>query len=120
MSAMEAYKAVGYKGNARSHAWEIVANRGVREAIDEKLAQFTKSVADNIKQSTQEAFEKQLHLMRSAENEFVQLNASKEILDRGGLKTPDNIILGGQEDNPVSVVVISPAGQKTEIDDKPE
>ena len=56
---------------------------------------FVKSVRDKIKQSTEEAFEKQLSLMRSAEHDFVQLNASKEILDRAGLKPPDKVDIGG-------------------------
>lgn len=35
-------------------------------------------------------------------------------------KPTENVNLGGQVDNPLSVVLISPAGKRVEIDDEPE
>jgi N-methylhydantoinase A/oxoprolinase/acetone carboxylase beta subunit len=112
MSAAEAYRRSGFESkveNCRQNAFQLITKSYIREAIDEKLNEFTKSVADKIKQSTDEAFEKQLSLMRSADNEFVQLNASKDILDRGGLKPGDNVR-----------VVADVTNKNIDIDNKPK
>ena len=91
MSQMEAYKRAGYKGNARGHAWNIVDNSGIRQAIDEKLTKITKSVEDAIKQTAMQAFETEKDLMLTAENEFARIKASQDILDRAGLKPMDKL-----------------------------
>jgi hypothetical protein len=95
MSAKDAYLKAGYKTSKLDYAYrnasEILRNPDIRQAIDEQLDDFTKNVADKIKQSTEEAFEKLLSLMRGAENEFVQFNVGKDILDRAGLKPTDKL-----------------------------
>ncbi len=98
MTAMEAYRQAGYTGDAHKNSWLIKANQGVSEAIEKKLDAFIIEAEHLRKQTLLEARQKQISLMRSAENEFVQLNATKEILGDS-----QKIDLGGQSKNPVKI-----------------
>lgn len=112
MSKVEAYKKAKYKGNPYKNAWEIAENPVISKAIDERLNTYAKESEDIRRGAMIEAREKQIYLMRSAENEFVQLNATKEIL-----ADTQKINIGGQKGNPLGITIISPAGDKIEIDD---
>ena len=98
MSKAEAYKKAKYKGNPYKNSWEIAENPVIKEAIEKKLINFINEAEDLRKQAIIEARQKQITLMRSAESEQVQLNASKEII-----ADAQKINLGGQIDNELIV-----------------
>lgn len=94
MSATEAYRRAGFDSseeNCRFHASQLITKSHIREAIDNKMNEFVKSVEDAIKQTAMQAFETEKNLMLTAENEFVRHNASKDILDRAGLKPTEKV-----------------------------
>lgn len=101
MSATQAYLKAGYEGKIENSRWlasQILTNPHIRGAIDERLGNFVKEAEDLRKQAIIEARQKQIALMRSAESEQIQLNASKEII-----ADAQKINLGGQVDNELIV-----------------
>jgi hypothetical protein len=78
MTQIEAYRQVGYKGDPYKEAWKVAGR--CRDAIQERLNEFVREAEDIRKQAIIEARQTQVNLMRTAENDQVRLNASKEIV----------------------------------------
>jgi len=116
-SAMEAYRLAGYTGDPHKQAWQIKANQGVQEAIDEKLNAFVKNVDDMIKQSAEDAFNNEIHLMATAESEMVRLRASQDVLDRAGLKATDKF--DGKIRHEGGIPYIDASGKQIDNDESP-
>lgn len=115
--ATEAYIKAGYKGDPQKNAWIIQENSGVREAIDEKLNVFINNVDDKIKQSANDALDKALLLMTTAESEMVRLRASQDILDRAGLKALDRFT--GKLEHRGEIALIDGSGNISTDDESP-
>jgi len=116
-SAMEAYRLAGYTGDPHKQAWQIKANQGVQEAIDEKLNAFVKNVDDMIKQSAEDAFNNEIHLMTTAESEMVRLRASQDVLDRAGLKVTDKLDANIKQSG--EIMLIDASGKISQDDESP-
>ena len=79
----EAAKLAGYKGNsARVTAHRMLQNPKVQEYYMNQL-RYKIAMGGNV------ALHKLEHLSANAKSEYVQLEASKDILDRAGFKAPD-------------------------------
>ena len=92
VSATEAYKLCGYSAKtAGNNVWHFMKKYGIREIIEERLADSTKEVDDQIKMKSQDAFDVEYRIMTTGENEFARLKASQDIMDRAGLKPKEKI-----------------------------
>jgi len=76
----DAAKEIGYKGNsARVNASKILHRPEVQEY-------YLQQVRNKIGYSSHKALNSVLRLSNSAQSEYVQLEASKDLLDRAGFK----------------------------------
>ena len=81
----EASKLAGYKGNSsRVSASRMLRNPEVQKYMFEQITH-------NLGMSAVKAQSRLLDLCVGAKSEYVQLEASKDILDRVGLRTPDKV-----------------------------
>ena len=79
----EASKLAGYKGNSsRVSASRMLRNPKVQQYMFEQIQH-------NLGMSAVKAQSRLLDLCSGAKSEYVQLEASKDILDRAGFKAPD-------------------------------
>lgn len=79
----EASKLAGYKGNsARVSASKMLRKPEVQEYMQQELRR-------TIGLGSTKALSRIISLSSSAKSEYVQLEASKDILDRAGFKAPD-------------------------------
>ena len=79
----EASKVAGYKGNSsRVSASRMLRNPEVQKYMFEQITH-------NLGMSAVKAQSRLLDLCVGAKSEYVQLEASKDILDRAGFKAPD-------------------------------
>ena len=76
-------------GDAKGEAGRVVASRTLR--IPQVQRYMMEQVASVMGTGAIKATRRLLHLSDSARSEFVQLEASKDILDRVGLRTPDKV-----------------------------
>lgn len=79
----EASKLAGYKGNSS----RVSASRMLRKP--EVQQYMFEQIQKNLGMSALKAQHRLLDLCSSAKSEYVQLEASKDILDRAGFKAPD-------------------------------
>ena len=79
----EASKVAGYKGNSS----RVSASRMLRKP--EVQQYMFEQIQKNLGMSAVKAQHRLLDLCSSAKSEYVQLEASKDILDRAGFKAPD-------------------------------
>ena len=82
----EASQKAGY---AKGEAGRVVASRTLR--IPQVQRYMMEQVASVMGTGAIKATRRLLHLSDSARSEYVQLEASKDILDRVGLRTPDKV-----------------------------
>ena len=81
----EASKVAGYKGNSsRVSASRMLRNPEVQRYMFEQITH-------NLGMSAVKAQSRLLDLCTGAKSEYVQLEASKDILDRVGFKQPDKV-----------------------------
>jgi len=83
-SITEASQIAGY---AKGESGRVTASKALKQPhVQQYLLQ---RVADSLGMHATTAAQKLIHLSGSARSEYVQLEASKDILDRVGLKSPD-------------------------------
>ena len=83
-SLREAAEEAGY---AKGEAGRVTASKTVR--LPHVQAYMMQSIGEQMGLSATLAASKMLNLARGAKSEYVQLEASKDILDRAGFKAPD-------------------------------
>ena len=82
----EAAKSAGY---SRGDSGRVTASRTLR--IPKVQNYMMKQIANTIGLGAVHASRKMIELSREARSEYVQLEASKDILDRVGLRAPDRV-----------------------------
>ena len=82
----EASQIAGY---SKGEAGRVTASRTLR--IPKVQNYMMKQIANTIGLGAVHASRKMIELSREARSEYVQLEASKDILDRVGLRTPEKI-----------------------------
>ena len=85
-SITEASQKVGY---AKGESGRVTASRTLR--IPKVQNYMMKQIANTIGLGAVHASRKMIELSREARSEYVQLEASKDILDRVGLRAPDRV-----------------------------
>jgi phage terminase small subunit len=99
MTAKEAYLKAGYKNTlSTTSASQLLQKPRIRQAIDDRLAEFRKTMEDKIIGNAEDALDNELFLMTSAESEMVRLRASQDVLDRAGFKAKDKVEHSGSVD----------------------
>ena len=82
-SIEEASKKAGYKGNsARVNGYKLLRNPDVQSYLDQQIQA-------SLSTGSAKAVNKLFELSSRAKSEYVQLEASKDILDRAGYKAPE-------------------------------
>ena len=88
-SIKEASKKAGYSSNGSEEAGRITASRTLRLP---KVQQYmTSHIADTLGLGAVSASRKLIELSGNARSEYVQLEASRDILDRVGMRVPDKV-----------------------------
>ena len=88
-SIKEAAKRAGYSSNGSEEAGRITASRTLRLP---KVQQYmTSRIADTLGLGAVSASRKLIELSGNARSEYVQLEASRDILDRVGMRVPDRV-----------------------------
>jgi phage terminase small subunit len=88
-SIKEASKKAGYSSNGSEEAGRITASRTLRLP---KVQQYmTSRIADTLGLGAVSASRKLIELSGNARSEYVQLEASRDILDRVGMRVPDRV-----------------------------
>jgi phage terminase small subunit len=88
-SIKEAAKRAGYSSNGSEEAGRITASRTLRLP---KVQQYmTSRIADTLGLGAVSASRKLIELSGNARSEYVQLEASRDILDRVGMRVPDKV-----------------------------
>ena len=88
-SIKEASKRAGYSSNGSEEAGRITASRTLRLP---KVQQYmTSRIADTLGLGAVSASRKLIELSGNARSEYVQLEASRDILDRVGMRVPDRV-----------------------------
>ena len=88
-SIKEASKKAGYSSNGSEEAGRITASRTLRLP---KVQQYmTSRIADTLGLGAVSASRKLVELSGNARSEYVQLEASRDILDRVGMRVPDRV-----------------------------
>ena len=88
-SIKEASKRAGYSSNVSEEAARITASRTLRLP---KVQQYmTSRIADTLGLGAVSASRKLIELSGNARSEYVQLEASRDILDRVGMRVPDRV-----------------------------
>jgi len=88
-SIKEAAKKAGYSSNGSEEAGRITASRTLRLT---KVQQYmTSRIADTLGLGAVSASRKLIELSGNARSEYVQLEASRDILDRVGMRVPDKV-----------------------------
>jgi phage terminase small subunit len=88
-SIKEASKKAGYSSNGSEEAGRITASRTLRLP---KVQQYmTSRIADTLGLGAVSASRKLIELSGNARSEYVQLEASRDILDRVGMRVPDKV-----------------------------
>jgi len=88
-SIKEAAKKAGYSSNGSEEAGRITASRTLRLP---KVQQYmTSRIADTLGLGAVSASRKLIELSGNARSEYVQLEASRDILDRVGMRVPDRV-----------------------------
>jgi phage terminase small subunit len=88
-SIKEAAKKAGYSSNGSEEAGRITASRTLRLP---KVQQYmTSRIADTLGLGAVSASRKLIELSGNARSEYVQLEASRDILDRVGMRVPDKV-----------------------------
>jgi phage terminase small subunit len=88
-SIKEASKRAGYSSNGSEEAGRITASRTLRLP---KVQQYmTSRIADTLGLGAVSASRKLIELSGNARSEYVQLEASRDILDRVGMRVPDKV-----------------------------
>ena len=86
-SITEAAKIAGYSTKKSKDTARVIASRTLR--IPKVQQYMMKQVSSQIGLGAVTASNKLIKLAESAKSEYVQLEASKDILDRAGFKAPD-------------------------------
>jgi len=80
-------EAAGKAGYAEGEAGRVTASKALRQPHVQQY--MLQAVGESLGLSATTAAAKLLSLARGAKSEYVQLEASKDILDRAGFKPPD-------------------------------
>ena len=88
-SIKEAAKTAGYSSKGSEEAGRVSASRTLRLPKVQKY--MMECVSRTIGLGAVTASNKLVQLSNNAKSEYVQLEASKDILDRVGLRTPDRV-----------------------------
>jgi len=100
-SITEAAKTAGYSTNVSKDSARVSASRTLRLP---KVQQYMQQrVAQTLGLGAVSASRKMIELSSGARSEYVQLEASRDILDRVGLRTPDKVSHNIQGDIKINI-----------------
>ena len=100
-SIKDAAKTAGYSSKGSEEAGRVSASRTLR--LPKVQSYMQQVVAQTLGLGAVSASRKMIELSSGARSEYVQLEASRDILDRAGLKAPDRIAHNIQGDIKINI-----------------
>ena len=88
-SVTEAGKLAGYSSSNNKESARVIASKTLR--LPHVQAYLMEIVGHHLSQSSISSVKRLRHLVDHAKSEYVQLEASKDILDRVGFRQPDRV-----------------------------
>ena len=100
-SIKEASKSAGYSSKGSEEAGRVSASRTLRLPKVQKY--MAMRIADTLGLGAVSASKRLIELSSGARSEYVQLEASRDILDRVGLRAPDKVAHNIQGDIKINI-----------------
>ena len=100
-SIKEASKSAGYSAKGSEEAGRVSASRTLR--LPKVQSYMQRSIANTLGLGAVSASRKLIDLSSGARSEYVQLEASRDILDRVGLRAPDKVAHNIQGDIKINI-----------------
>ena len=100
-SIIEASEMAGYSTNGSREAGRVCASRTLR--LPKVQSYMQRRIADTLGMGAVVASRRMIELSQGARSEYVQLEASRDILDRVGLRSPDRVSHSIQGDIKINI-----------------
>ena len=100
-SIKDASEKAGYSTNGSKEAGRVSASRTLR--LPKVQSYMQQRIADTLGMGAVVASRRMIELSQGARSEYVQLEASRDILDRVGLRSPDRVSHSIQGDIKINI-----------------